>query len=94
MRLASFQHKGLERFWRDDDARGLPRQQVEKLRAMLTAIEEAEAIGDMGRFVGWKLHPLKGDRKGTWSMTVTRNYRLTFKLKDKAVVDLDLEDYH
>jgi len=94
MRFVSFRHKGLEPFWRDDDAKGLPRQQVEKLRAMLTAIEEADGIHEIALFSGWRLHALKGARKGTWSMTVTRNYRLTFKLKDKAVEDVDLEDYH
>ena len=61
---------------------------------MLTAIENAEDIGEIGRFSGWRLHPLKGDRKGTWSMTVTRNYRLTFKMHDKSITDVDLEDYH
>jgi toxin HigB-1 len=74
--------------------RGVPAQSVEKLRAMLTAIEKAEDIGEIGLFSGWRLHALKGDRKGTWSMTVTRNYRLTFKLRDKSVTDIDLEDYH
>ena len=94
MRLATFRHKGLERFWRDDDASGVPAQQVEKLRAMLTAIEEAQGINEIALFSGWKLHPLKGNRKGTWSMTVTRNYRLTFKPRGIAIEEIDLEDYH
>jgi proteic killer suppression protein len=94
MRIGSFRHKGLERFWRDDDVRGLPAQQVEKLRAMLTAIEEAQELGEVLRYSGWRLHPLEGDRKGSWSMTVTRNYRLTFKMRGKAIEDVDLEDYH
>jgi plasmid maintenance system killer protein len=54
MEIASFRHKGLERFWRNDDVRGLPAKQVEKLRAMLTAIEEAENIAEMQRYSGWR----------------------------------------
>ena len=68
MRLASFRHKGLERFWRENDGRGLPPQYVEKIRAMLTAIAEAESLSKIERYSGWRLHPLQGDRRGTWSM--------------------------
>lgn len=94
MRFGSFRHRGLERFWRDDDARGLPPKHVDKLRAMLTALGEAESLAEIERFPGWRLHPLKGDRRGTWSMTVTRNSRLTFRLAGRIAVDVDLEDYH
>lgn len=94
MRVTSFRHKGLERFWRDDDPRGLPPQPVEKIRAMLTALSEAEKIAEVELFSGWRLHQLKGNRRGTWSMTVTRNYRLTFRLERTNVLELDLEDYH
>ncbi len=94
MRIASFRHKALERFWRDDDARGLPSRYVEKIRAMLTAIAEAENLAKIEKYSGWRLHPLTGDRRGTWSMTVTRNFRLTFRLVDRSVAEIDLEDYH
>lgn len=94
MRIASFRHKGLERFWRDNDWRGLPPRYVEKIRAMLTAIAEAENLVKMEKYSGWRLHPLIGDRRGTWSMTVTRNHRLTFRVVDLSVVEIDLEDYH
>jgi proteic killer suppression protein len=94
MRIVGFRHKGLERFWRNNDARGLPSKYVEKIRAMLTAIGEAANLAEIERYSGWQLHPLKGDRRGTWSMTVTRNHRLTFKLVGPGVVDIDLEDYH
>jgi proteic killer suppression protein len=57
MRIVSFRHKGLERFWRDNDWRGLPPRYVEKIRAMLTAIAEAEN-GKIERYSGWRLHPL------------------------------------
>jgi toxin HigB-1 len=94
MRVLSFRHKGVERFFRQADARGISPQYSEKLRAMLTAIEEVEKLSDMERYSGWRLHPLKGNRKGSWSLTLTRNHRLTFKLRGGAIEDMDIEDYH
>jgi proteic killer suppression protein len=73
---------------------GLPPKYVEKIRAMLSAIFEAESLAKIEKYYGWRLHPLKGNRHGTWSMTVTRNHRLTFRLLDLNVVEVDLEDYH
>jgi proteic killer suppression protein len=61
---------------------------------MLTAIAEAENLGRIGKYSGWRLHPLTGDRRGSWSMIVTRNHRLTFRVVELSVADLDLEDYH
>jgi proteic killer suppression protein len=94
MHLVSFRHKGLERFWREDDRRGLPPRFVEKIRAMLTAIAEAENVGKIEKYAGWHLHPLTGNRRGTWSMIVTRNYRLTFRIVEFGTMEISLEDYH
>jgi proteic killer suppression protein len=94
MRIAGFRHKDLERFWRRDEARGVARQHEAKLRAMLTALEEAENLAELETVPGWRLHPLKGDRRGTWSMSVTRNQRLTFKVDEQVVSEIDFEDYH
>jgi toxin HigB-1 len=94
MRIVSFRHKDLERFWRRDEARGVVRQHEAKLRAMLTVLEEAENIGEIETVPGWRLHPLKGDRKGFWSLTVTRNYRLTFRVEGSAIGEIDFEDCH
>ena len=94
MRIASFRHKDLERFWQRDEARGVVLQHEAKLRAMLTALEEAENIAELNTVPGWRLHPLKGDRKGVWSLTVTRNYRLTFRVDELIVSEIDFEDYH
>lgn len=65
---------------------------ADKLRKLLFAIETAE----LGRFPGWKLHPLKGDRKGSWSLTVTGNWRLIFRYDERTntASDIDLIDYH
>jgi proteic killer suppression protein len=94
MRIVSFRHKDLERFWRRDEARGVARQHEAKLRAMLTALEEAESVTELATIPGWRLHRLKGDRKGVWSLTVTRNYRLTFRVEGSTISEIDFEDYH
>jgi proteic killer suppression protein len=94
MRIVSFRNRDLERFWRSDEARGVARQHAAKLRAMLTAIEEAANVAELNTVPGWRLHPLKGDRRGVWSLKLTRNYRLTFRVANAMVSDLDLEDYH
>jgi len=61
---------------------------------MLTAIEEAGSVVELETVPGWRLHPLKGARKGVWSLTITRNYRLTFRIQDRIVSEIDIEDYH
>lgn len=94
MRIAAFRHKDIERLWRRDEARGVARQHAAKLRAMLTALEEAETIAELATIPGWRLHPLKGERKGVWSLTVTRNYRRTFRIEGSVVTEIDFEDYH
>jgi toxin HigB-1 len=94
MRIASFRNRDLERFWRRNQARGIAQQYEAKLRAMLTAIEEAENIAELSSVPGWRLHPLKGSRKGTWSLRLDRNYRLTFRVANRVIGEIDVEDYH
>jgi toxin HigB-1 len=94
MDIRSIRHKGLERFWRTGDRRGIPARCSEKIRAMLTALEEADTLAQVGLFPGWKLHPLKGSRKGSWAMWITGNMRLTFAVQRTAVTEIDIEDYH
>jgi toxin HigB-1 len=94
MRIVSFRNKDIERFWRNDEARGIARQHAAKLRAMLTAIEEAENVGELNTVPGWRLHRLKGDRRSVWSLKLTRNYRVTFTVANSLVADVDVEDYH
>jgi proteic killer suppression protein len=94
MRIVGFRNRDLERLWRRDEMRGVARQHAAKLRAMLTAIEEAENVAELATLPGWRLHPLKGDRKGIWSLTVTRNHRLTFRVAGSVVSEIDFEDYH
>jgi len=94
MPIQSIRHKGLRRLFEDDDARGVPRRQVKKLRQMLGVLHTAHTIDELDVFPGWKLHPLKGDLAGLWSLTVTRNWRLVFRFKNGDAFDLDLIDYH
>ena len=69
---------------------------VEKIRNIVSFLQEIESIEELKLIVAWRAHQLSGDRKRTWSVTVTRNWRITFRTDDtdKAIVDLDFEDYH
>lgn len=96
MDLVRFRHKGLKKLFERDDARGIPSDAVDKLRNIFFALETAEKIEQVGRFPGWKLHPLKGKFEGFWSITVTGNRRLIFHFNKQTnfVEEIDLVDYH
>jgi toxin HigB-1 len=94
MRIRSFRHKGLKRLYETDSGRGIRADLIGKVQAILHAIEQARRVEQVGLFPGWKLHPLKGDRRGGWSVWVSGNYRLTFRVDAEDVFDLDFEDYH
>jgi proteic killer suppression protein len=96
MQLVRFRDKGLKQLYEDGSARGVPSAMVDKLRKLLLAIETAETLRQLDRFPGWKLHPLKGDLRGLWSLTVTGNWRLVFRYDEKTntASDIDLIDYH
>jgi len=69
---------------------------VDKVRNLLFAIETAENLDQLSRFPGWRLHPLKGDLRGFWSLTVTGNWRLVFCYDEQTntASDINLIDYH
>ncbi len=96
MRLIRFRHKGLRQLYEDDNSKGVHPAMADKLCKLLFALETAEDLDHMSQFPGWKLHPLKGDLKGYWSLTVTGNWRLIFRYDDeeKIASDIDLTDYH
>ena len=96
MRLTRFRHKGLRQFHADDNAKGVQPAMADKLRKLLFALETAEDLDQVSRFPGWKLHPLKGDLKGFWSLTVTGNWRMIFSYDEETntASDIDLIDYH
>ena len=72
----------------------MPAQFADKLQRMLTALHFAHTIDAIDLVQGWRLHPLKGDLRGYWSLSVTRNHRLVFRFVDGDIHDLDLVDYH
>ena len=96
MQLVRFRHKGLRQLQEEGNAQGVPSAMADKLRKLLFALETAEMLDQLNRFPGWKLHPLKGDRKGSWSLTVTGNWRLIFRYDEQTntASDIDLIDYH
>jgi toxin HigB-1 len=94
MEIVGISHKALKRFFLTGNSKGLVGD-VERLRAMLAFIVAAASLDELARPPNYGLHRLTGNRSGTWSMTVTRNWRLTFSVTQTgAVADLNLEDYH
>ena len=94
MAIRSIRHKGLRRLYAHDDSRGLPAAFGPKLRDMLHALDSAVTIEEIEIMPGWRLHPLKGDLKDMWSLTVSGNWRLIFRFENGDAFDLDLTDYH
>ena len=91
--IKSFKHKGLEKFYETGSSRGIQPNHVTKLWMQLAALDTAQSIEDID-IPGYRLHSLKGSRKGTWSITVNANWRLTFEFTDGNVFILNYEDYH
>lgn len=91
--IKSFRHKGLDRLFRKDDARGIQAQQTARIVRLLDLLDDASTTEQLN-IPGYYLHPLKGDRKGEWAMTVSGNWRITFRFEGEDVVDVNLEDYH
>jgi toxin HigB-1 len=96
MRIRDFAHKGLQRLYAEDSAKGVPHDAVDKLRKMFAFLDNMEKPEELRALTAWKVHTLTGDRKGTWSLSVTRNRRLTFRVDtvEHEIFDLNLEDYH
>lgn len=86
-------HKGLRRFYEDDDPRGIPSVLRARIHRILTNLDVATRPRDLD-LPGYVLHPLKGDRDGEWSVRVSGNWRITFRFDGLDVTDVDLEDYH
>lgn len=91
--IDSIRHKGLKRFYENDDRRLLPPDMVERIRVVLAALDQANVIEDMNR-PSFRLHPLKGKLKGFWAVTVRANWRIIFRFADETATDIDLVDYH
>lgn len=94
MQIQSVRHRGLKRFIEDDDDRGIRRDLVGRVRNILTALIAAEDMSGVQGPPGWRIHQLSGDRAGTWSISASGNWRITFTIEQGKIVNLDLEDYH
>ena len=94
MAIGSLKHKGLARLFETGTTRGIGAENADKINDMLTALDDAQTIDEVELFPGWKLHQLKGDLAGLWSMSVTANRRLVFAFEDGVADDIDLVDYH
>ena len=91
--IPSFRHKGLRRFFESGSASGIQPHHAKRLRMLLAALDTAQTIEDMD-IPGFRLHPLKGEERGRWSVWVNGNWRVTFEFKDGHAYVLDYEDYH
>ena len=91
--IQSIRHKGLRRLHEVDDPRGVLTEHAEKLRDILARLDAAGRAEDMD-LPGFRLHALKGDRRGYWAVTVRANWRVVFRFADHDALDLDYLDYH
>jgi len=91
--IKSFKHKGLKKYFKTGSVSGIQAKHQRKLRMQLAAIDTAQEIDDIN-LPGFKLHPLKGNRDGIWSITVNGNWRITFEFIDGNAYILNYEDYH
>lgn len=93
MAILKFTHKGLERFFLRGTTAGIQAKHARRLRLILGRLNVATEPRDMA-LPGLDLHLLKGERKGTWAVSVSGNWRITFAFSGPDVVNVDYEDYH
>lgn len=91
--IINFLHRGLKRLHHNDDRSKLPPELVERLTDILAALDVATGPDDLAR-PSYRLHPLTGDLRGHWSVTVRANWRITFRIESGNVHDVNFLDYH
>ena len=91
--IASFIHKGLEHFYKTGKSSGIQAKHAKRLRLILTNLDQAEGPNDMD-LPGLRLHELKGSRKNIWSVSVSGNWRVTFRFIGRDAEIVNYEDYH
>jgi toxin HigB-1 len=96
VRIRNLAHKGLRRLYENDDPKGLPPSSVDKLRKIIAFLEAMEDASELRMIPVWKAHLLAGNRKGMWSLHVSRNWRVTFWIDntEREICDVNFEDYH
>ena len=91
--IRSFRHKGLARFFFEGSKAGIQARHAQKLRLQLGRLEASKGPGDMN-LPGWRFHPLKGELRGFWAVSVDGSWRLTFAFDGEDAVLVDYVDYH
>lgn len=91
--IESFKHKGLKRLHEDNDPSGIRPDLLKRVRAILVALDTAEELAELN-LPGLRLHPLKGDLKGFYSVAISGNWRIIFRFADGSAFDVELIDYH
>lgn len=95
MEIESIRHKALRQFAETGKAKGLPSKLVERIAGMLSFLTAIETEAELLTPPNYGAHKLTGDRAGEWSLFVSKNWRMTFRINDAlAIEDMDLEDYH
>ena len=91
--IRSFKHRGLKRLYEDGDVRGIRPDLLQTVEDILARLDQASTPQDMD-LPGYRLHPLKGDLRGLWSVRVRSNWRIIFRFREQDVLDVELIDYH
>ncbi len=91
--IRSIRHKGLRRLYEDNDHRGVAAHHVQRLRDILARLDDSAMVRDMD-LPGFRLHPLKGEWKSYWAVTVQANWRVVFRFEEGDALDVDFVDYH
>jgi toxin HigB-1 len=91
--IKNFLHRGLERYFTKGTKAGIQAKHENRLRLILARLHASTSVRDMA-LPGLDLHPLKGKRKGTWAVSVSGNWRITFAFDGADVIDVNYEDYH
>jgi proteic killer suppression protein len=96
MKIREIVHKGLKRLYDENNAKGVPASSADKLCKMLAFLEGMDDAEELLSLPTWKAHRLTGDRKEMWSLSVTGNLRLTFRIDtaEREIRAVNLEDYH
>ena len=91
--IESFRHRGLKRLYEQGDGSKIRANQLSRISDVLFHLDRAQAPGDLD-LPGYRLHPLKGDRKGYWSVTISGNWRIIFRFEDGDAFEAGLAGYH
>ena len=91
--IRSFKHRGLKRLYEQEDRSGIRPDLVQNVEDILARLDAAETVQALN-LPGYRLHPLKGNLKGFWSVTVRANWRIVFRFEGVDAFDVELADYH